>query len=75
MEQKGEELDVPSLCAGFSLAVSEMLVPRTMQALKETGRRKLADPQSPSGQCPPRFLPEYPVRVFPQHLVQRQRIG
>ena len=40
--QKGEEIDVPSLCASFSKAVSEMLVPRTMQALRETGYRKLA---------------------------------
>ena len=41
-QQKGEELDVPSLCASFSLAVSEMLVPRTVEALKQTGRKKLA---------------------------------
>ena len=41
-QQKGEELDIPSLCASFSLAVSEMLVPRTMQALRQTGRTKLA---------------------------------
>lgn len=40
--QKGEELDIPSLCASFSLAVSEMLVPRTIQALKQTGYQKLA---------------------------------
>ena len=40
--QKGEELDIPSLCASFSLAVSDMLVPRTVQALRETGRKKLA---------------------------------
>ena len=40
-EQKGESVDVPSLCA-FSKAVSEMLVPRTMQAVKESGYRKLA---------------------------------
>ena len=40
--QKEEKLDIPSLCASFSLAVSEMLVPRTMDALKQTGRRKLA---------------------------------
>lgn len=40
--QKGEELDIPSLCASFSLAVSDMLVPRTMEALKLTGRKKLA---------------------------------
>ena len=41
-EQKGESLDIPSLCASFSLAVSEMLVPRTVEALKQTGRKKLA---------------------------------
>ena len=41
-QQKGEQLDVPSLCASFSLAVSQMLVPRTMEALKLTGRKKLA---------------------------------
>ena len=41
-EQRGEALDIPSLCASFSKAVSEMLVPRTMQALKESGYKKLA---------------------------------
>lgn len=41
-QQKGDELDIPSLCASFSLAVGEMLVPRTVQALKQTGRTKLA---------------------------------
>ena len=41
-EQKGESVDVPSLCASFSKAVSDMLVPRTMQAVKESGYRKLA---------------------------------
>ncbi len=41
-EQKEESVDVPSLCASFSKAVSEMLVPRTMQALKESGYKKLA---------------------------------
>lgn len=41
-EQKGESVDVPSLCASFSKAVSDMLVPRTMQALKETGYKTLA---------------------------------
>ena len=40
--QKEEELDIPSLCASFSLAVSEMLVPRTIEALKQTGYGKLA---------------------------------
>ncbi len=41
-QQKGEELDIPSLCASFSAAVSEMLVPRTMEALRMTGYGKLA---------------------------------
>ena len=41
-EQRGEALDIPSLCASFSKAVSDMLVPRTMQAVKESGYRKLA---------------------------------
>ena len=41
-EQKGESVDIPSLCASFSCAVGEMLVPRTMAALRETGYGKLA---------------------------------
>ena len=41
-EQKGETIDVPSLCASFSQAVSEILVPRTLRALQETGRKTLA---------------------------------
>ncbi len=41
-QQVGEELDVNSLCASFSAAVSDTLVPRTMQALQEKGYRKLA---------------------------------
>ena len=41
-EQKGERIDVPSLCAAFSASVSEMLVPRTMAALHQTGYKKLA---------------------------------
>ena len=41
-EQKGEPLDVPGLCADFSKAVSDTLVPRTMAALKQTGYQKLA---------------------------------
>ena len=41
-EQRGEALDVPSLCASFCRAVSDTLVPRAMQALKERGYRKLA---------------------------------
>lgn len=41
-EQKGESIDIPSLCAAFSASVSEMLVPRTMAALHQTGYKKLA---------------------------------
>lgn len=41
-EQKGEALDVPSLCASFSRAVSDILIPRVEQALKDTGRTRLA---------------------------------
>jgi len=41
-EQVGEELDIPSLCAAFSSAVSDTLVPRVVQAMQETGYRKIA---------------------------------
>ena len=41
-EQVGEELDIPSLCAAFSSAVSDTLVPRAMMALEKTGYKKLA---------------------------------
>lgn len=41
-EQVGEELDINSLCAAFCAAVSDTLVPRVLQALKQTGRKKLA---------------------------------
>lgn len=41
-EQVGEELDINSLCASFSEAVSDTLVPRVVMALKETGYQKLA---------------------------------
>ena len=41
-QQVGEELDVPGLCADFSAAVSDTLVPRTMEALRQTGMKKLA---------------------------------
>lgn len=41
-EQRGEELDIPSLSASFCRAVSETLVPRTMTALRDLGYRKLA---------------------------------
>ena len=41
-QQVGEELDVPSLCAAFSAAVSDTLIPRAVMAMKETGYRKIA---------------------------------
>ncbi len=41
-QQVGEALDVNSLCASFSAAVSDNLVPRVMQAMKQTGYSKLA---------------------------------
>lgn len=41
-EQVGEQIDVPALCASFSAAVSDTLVPRTMAALERTGYKKLA---------------------------------
>ena len=40
--QVGEALNIPDLCADFSRAVSDTLVPRTMQALRDTGYKKLA---------------------------------
>ena len=41
-EQVGEELDIPSLCASFTAAVSDTLVPRVVQALQQTGCKKVA---------------------------------
>ena len=41
-EQVGEELDIPSLCAAFTAAVSDTLVPRVSMALEQTGYRKIA---------------------------------
>ena len=41
-EQVGEALDIPSLCAAFTSAVSDALVPRVAQALQETGLKKIA---------------------------------
>ena len=41
-EQVGEEIDIPSLCAAFTAAVSDTLVPRVVMALQETGYRKIA---------------------------------
>ena len=41
-EQVGEAVDIPSLCASFTAAVSDTLVPRVEQALKQTGYEKVA---------------------------------
>lgn len=41
-QQVGEELDVPSLCASFSAAVSDTLVPRVVRAIQQTGYKKIA---------------------------------
>jgi N6-L-threonylcarbamoyladenine synthase len=41
-EQVGEELDIPSLCASFTAAVSDTLVPRVERAIRETGCDKVA---------------------------------
>lgn len=41
-QQVGEELDVPGLCASFSRAVSDTLIPRAVMAMEETGYRKIA---------------------------------
>ena len=40
--QKGEDVDVPALCAAVSAAVSSALVSRTELALQKTGRTRLA---------------------------------
>ena len=41
-EQVGEALDINSLCASFTAAVSDTLVPRVVMALEQTGRKRLA---------------------------------
>ena len=41
-DQVGEQLDIPSLCAAFSAAVSDTLVPRIAMAIEQTGIKKLA---------------------------------
>ena len=41
-QQVGEELDIPSLCASFTAAVSDTLVPRVEMAIQETGCKKVA---------------------------------
>lgn len=40
--QKGEEIFLDDLCADFSAAVSDTLVPRAMELLRRTGYKKLA---------------------------------
>ena len=41
-QQVGEEIDIPSLCAGFTAAVSDTLVPRVVRAVEETGCKTIA---------------------------------
>ncbi len=41
-QQVGEKLDIPSLCASFTAAVSDTLVPRVERAIRETGCKKIA---------------------------------
>lgn len=41
-EQVGETLRIPDLCAAFSAAVSDTLVPRVELAIRETGCKKVA---------------------------------
>lgn len=41
-EQVVEKLDINSLCASFTAAVSDTLVPRVVMALQQTGREQLA---------------------------------
>jgi len=41
-QQLGVELDIPSLCACFTAAVSDTLVPRVERAIRETGCKKIA---------------------------------
>ena len=41
-DQVGEELDISSLCASFTAAVSDTLVPRVERAIRETGCKKVA---------------------------------
>ena len=41
-QQVGEELDIPGLCADFSAAVSDTLIPRVVAAVEETGYKNVA---------------------------------
>ena len=40
--QVGEKINIPDLCAAFSAAVSDTLVPRVEMAIRETGCKKIA---------------------------------
>jgi len=40
--QVGEDLDIPGLCAAFSAAVSDTLIPRVVTAMKQTGYKQVA---------------------------------
>ena len=41
-EQVGDELDIPSLCASFSSAVADILIPRMERAIRQTGYQHVA---------------------------------
>ena len=41
-QQVGEEINIPDLCASFSAAVSDSLVPRVELAIRQTGCKKIA---------------------------------
>ena len=41
-EQVGDELDIPSLCASFSSAVADILIPRMEQAIRQTEYQHVA---------------------------------
>lgn len=41
-QQVGEDVDIPGLCASFSAAVSDTLIPRVQQAIRQTGILKVA---------------------------------
>ena len=79
-EQVGEELDIPSLCAAFSAAVSDTLVPRAVMALEQTGYRKIAvaggvAANSASARTSSRRRRSWGAEVYlpPLHLLRGQR--
>ena len=41
-QQVGEDINIPDLCASFSAAVSDTLVPRVELAIRQTGCKKIA---------------------------------